>query len=512
MSGKRTAFEVYLSVVYKWGIMILCSAAMCATTMFLVEKVFGLYKGVSWIPVIIFACMDITFFCIGLYLSRTSFDEEGYLLAGRLERGKFFVVFLLVVQWNYIMYLVPSRTYWGFYFFFIVLAAFFLDMKLLIADGVMLYVSLIVGWIIRGTDLLPVKDELQIADIIMMLVGLTLSLAGLCIFVFFMNHFLVNAKKDELESSITQMENVMGTSREIIGSLDSASHILSDVSDRQSASTEELSSTSESLMMENEALLQRTNKSTENIATLEKSSEELNKHIVEVEDISNRLLEQSKESETLLKELQQKNSEVSETSNTTKLMSDELFASTQEITKTLDVITNISSETGLLALNASIEAARAGEAGKGFAVVAESVGKLASETDESLGEIKTVIDNLQDKVNNMVGTVQKNLESLDKQNEVFDETFKGIQSMMGIIEESLDSIQRMDLVRKHQTDVIQDTVDINKEVLGAIQMENQQFSNIAEMIEANAQDNMDMVEQIKVLEKMVGRLNETVNA
>ena len=89
MSGKRTAFEVYLSVVYKWGIMILCSAAMCATTMFLVEKAFGIYKEVSWIPVIIFACMDVIFFCIGLYLSRTSFDEDGYLLAGRLEKGKF---------------------------------------------------------------------------------------------------------------------------------------------------------------------------------------------------------------------------------------------------------------------------------------------------------------------------------------------------------------------------------------------------------------------------------------
>ncbi len=60
-------------------------------------------------------------------------------------------------------------------------------------------ISLFIGWLIKGTDLLPVKDELFLADIIMCLVALVLSLSGLIIFVFFVAHFLVNAKKDELE-------------------------------------------------------------------------------------------------------------------------------------------------------------------------------------------------------------------------------------------------------------------------------------------------------------------------
>ena len=185
MNKKRTSVEVYLSTVFKYGLIILVSACMCATVMFNTEKLFGLYPTVSWLATIGLGIMDITFFVTAIIIIKSSFDKDGYLKEGRLKIGKIFSAVILVLQWNYLLYMLPSRTFWGFLFFFLILIAFFLDIKLLLGSGLVCMASLFAGWFIKGTDLLPVKDELFLADIIMCLVALALSLAGLIIFIFF---------------------------------------------------------------------------------------------------------------------------------------------------------------------------------------------------------------------------------------------------------------------------------------------------------------------------------------
>ena len=73
----------------------------------------------------------------------------------------------------------------------------------------------------------------------------------------------------------------------------------------------------------------------------------------------------------------------------------------EKINELSGTIMEISSQTGLLALNASIEAARAGEAGKGFAVVATEIGSLADQTSKAIADISQIVKEVNEAVANM---------------------------------------------------------------------------------------------------------------
>jgi len=86
----------------------------------------------------------------------------------------------------------------------------------------------------------------------------------------------------------------------------------------------------------------------------------------------------------------------------------------KQINEMTESIMQISSQTSLLALNASVEAARAGEAGKGFAVVASEISKLANETSDSVTSINEIVLEVNSSVDEMVQSMEGTTKFLDE--------------------------------------------------------------------------------------------------
>ncbi len=92
----------------------------------------------------------------------------------------------------------------------------------------------------------------------------------------------------------------------------------------------------------------------------------------------------------------------------------EIAASSEKISKIVDVIDDIAFQTNLLALNAGVEAARAGEVGRGFAVVATEVRALAQRATDSAKEIGALIGDSREHVESGVQLVEEVGTKLDE--------------------------------------------------------------------------------------------------
>jgi methyl-accepting chemotaxis protein len=129
---------------------------------------------------------------------------------------------------------------------------------------------------------------------------------------------------------------------------------------------------------------------------------------------------------------------ITENSEETARIIQEIQQEMGQIGKIVRVITDIASQTNLLALNAAIEAARAGDAGRGFAVVAAEVKALATESRSSAENIADMISSLQKKSESASSAVSLATNAVHEGNVALHETL----AVFGQLASSVDEISQ----------------------------------------------------------------------
>ncbi|MCW9023683.1 MAG: methyl-accepting chemotaxis protein [Gammaproteobacteria bacterium] len=134
-----------------------------------------------------------------------------------------------------------------------------------------------------------------------------------------------------------------------------------------------------------------------------------------------------------------------------------LDSETENIGMILDVITKISEQTNLLALNAAIEAARAGEQGRGFAVVADEVRTLAARSQESASQIQGMVESLQAGARNAVEAMNVATKQAEDSSEKVEESAESLAMIAGEIAEISERNTQIATAAEQQSSVMEES-------------------------------------------------------
>ncbi len=142
-----------------------------------------------------------------------------------------------------------------------------------------------------------------------------------------------------------------------------------------------------------------------------------------------------------------------------------LGESSQEIGEIVDLISDITEQTNVLALNAAIQAASAGEAGRGFAVVAEEVQRLAERSAEATKQIGLLVKTIQGDTQDAVSAMETSTQGVVEGAQLADAAGHSLQQIEQATRELTDFVNSISVSTQVQTDMAQEVAAAMADIL-----------------------------------------------
>lgn len=190
----------YWDSVYIYVLLLIPGCCMCAGLFWSACKILGYYPDLSWGKIAFFDFTQLIYLVIAIFFIFLNKKYPDYILS-HLFYVKCYISIALFIQYNFIMILFPSTYVWGCTFLFLAVPVLFFDLKMMVADSILYLFSLLTAHLLNPEEFLPLDAPNIKEQIAFRIVILSLTLALVCIIIFFVEHFLIQAR-------ITDEENV----------------------------------------------------------------------------------------------------------------------------------------------------------------------------------------------------------------------------------------------------------------------------------------------------------------
>ena len=261
----------------------------------------------------------------------------------------------------------------------------------------------------------------------------------------------IKSRKDELGQMSQYFSKMQEYLADMIHSINDMSYIISKKSNKIFYENANLAKRVE----DQAASLEETSSSMEEFASGLKNSTERS---IEIRDIMTEATDSIEQVGIMISQTTSNIEDVNESSSKIK-----------NITK---MIEDIAFQTNILALNAAVEAARAGEQGRGFAVVASEVRNLAQNSQASVKEITSLIDESVNKINTATNSVRESHKIFEELKDriinsanLINEISHTIQEQFIGIEQVNKAVSQMDNVTQQNAVLASETSNLSSELL-----------------------------------------------